>query len=204
MTNPLYHIEHTYQSAVPSAWIKHLNAWRQIHKRLQFLGFNQQHFGSISMRQPGEPNHFIMSGKHTGKEEFLAGDHYALVNHCEVENARIQSQGKTEPAASAIVHGLLYQQSSDIQSVIEVKSIDIWSNNAYLQLPMTSDSVAEFSEAHLANVKTLFKETSVEIKRIFLEGNCEGKIYAFARSPFEASMVLMDYLVRVLELRDDG
>lgn len=199
-----FSLEFTEADVIEPAWIVQFNSWRHIHHRLQLIGqlpnrYEGYGFGNISMRQPGEPDNFIITGTQTSGAEFLTTDDFALVSFCDPANNRIKATGKTRPSSEAMTHGQLYQLSPDIHCIVHAHCPEIWQARDALSLPTTGADIPYGTPLMAAEVERLFRETNVGRKRIFAMAGHEDGIVGFGRNFFEASIVLIDHLVKALE-----
>jgi ribulose-5-phosphate 4-epimerase/fuculose-1-phosphate aldolase len=199
-----FSLEFTDANVIQPAWILQFNAWRHIHHRLQLIGqmsdrYQGYGFGNISMRQPGEPENFIITGTQTSGRVFLTPDDFALVTYCDPSHNKIIASGKTKPSSEAMTHGQLYQLNQEIHCIVHAHCPEIWTNRDTLEIPTTRPDVPYGTPLMALEVERLFEQTDVKRKRIFAMAGHEDGIVGFGRNFFEASIVLIDYLVKAIE-----
>jgi ribulose-5-phosphate 4-epimerase/fuculose-1-phosphate aldolase len=200
-----FSLDFTEASVIEPSWILQFNAWRHIHHRLQLIGqmanrYQGYGYGNISMRQPGEPDNFIITGTQTSGLAFLTPEDFALVSFCDPARNKIIASGKTKPSSEAMTHGQLYQLSNDIHCIVHAHCPEIWNARETLELPTTSAEVPYGTPLMAQEVERLFHQTDVGRKRIFAMAGHEDGIVGFGRNFFEASIVLVDYLVKAITI----
>jgi len=106
----------------------------------------------------------------------------------------VTAEGPIHPSSESLIHGALYSADKFSQSVIHVRSTDIWCHAERLGIPFTDSSV-EHGTSEIANeIYRLFRDTSVRNQGIFVLGGYEDGVVSFGKTVEEAGMILFHWL----------
>lgn len=179
--------------ALPLRFMKELNQWRAILYNLKLIGAyeNDIGYGNISQRF-GDSDHFIISGSGTGILETLTADHYAMVTRIEIDRNRLLCKGPVIASSESMSHGVLYQESSDINGVIHVHHKFLWQKLLH-KVPTTDEGAAYGTPEMAYEIMRLIKESDLmEKKIIVMHGHVDG-IFTFGNTLNEAGEILLEY-----------
>jgi len=178
---------------IPIAQLTEIIKWRDLLHNLGLIGVydNGIGFGNISIRDKG--NTFIISGSATGGLKTLNENHFVIVNEYDLADNRITCSGPIQASSESLSHAVLYECSSEVNSVIHIHNLSLWKQLLY-KVPTTSET-ALFGTPELAyEIKRVFNETKVCHENIIaLAGHEEGFI-SFGKTLDEAGTILLEKL----------
>lgn len=189
---------------LPIEALHEINAWRKILCLFRFMGQDPARYGgfcygNISQRLLSydlseNQSQFIISGLQTGDQPELNENHYATVTGCYAEQNLVTAEGPIHPSAESLTHGALYSMDKFLQSVIHVRSSDIWCHAQRLGIPFTDSSVGHGTSEIVNEIFRLFRDTPVRNQGIFVMGGCEDGVISFGKTVEEAGMILFHWL----------
>lgn len=142
--------------APPADWLRELDAWRELFRRLGLLGQDPRRyegygFGNLSRRRPGTGDHsFVISATQTGGKPRLAPADYVLVLECDPARNRVRATGASRPSSEALSHAVIYQTCAAINWVMHLHSPEIFHAAPRLGLPGT-DPAASYGSVEMAS-----------------------------------------------------
>ncbi|MDT8441390.1 MAG: class II aldolase/adducin family protein [Desulfuromonadales bacterium] len=151
--------------APPAGWLRELDAWRELFRRLGLLGQDPRRydgfgFGNLSRRRPDADDHsFVISATQTGGLPRLTPADYVLVETCDPARNRVRATGMSRPSSEALSHAVVYQTCAAIDWVMHLHSPDIFRAGARLGLPGTDPAAAYGSVAMAAEIRGLVSQT---------------------------------------------
>jgi ribulose-5-phosphate 4-epimerase/fuculose-1-phosphate aldolase len=201
-----FRLEYTPSPALDAAEVADLSHWRDVLYRHALIGadparYGGYGFGNLSRRiapLDAPPNHraFLISGTQTGELAWLTGDHYAVVTACFPDENRCVAHGPIRPSSESLTHGTVYDLDAAVQWVLHAHSPAIWRAAARLALPTTRADVPYGTPEMAQEVRRLFAESDVAVRRIFSMGGHEDGIVSFGATAQEAADVLLATLRR--------
>jgi len=173
--------------------IAEINAWRDNLYKQGLIGAypNGVGFGNISIRI----NHssFLITGSATGNLKKLNENHYVQVNEYDFMKNSLTCTGPIEASSESLSHAVIYECSPDINAVIHIHNMGIW--NKYINKIPTTKTNVSYGTPEMANeIKRLFKETNVGIKKNIIMGGHQEGVITFGRSLDEAGRILLNML----------
>jgi len=142
-----YSLDFQHKSMCPNdQTLRDMNTCRSVMIANGLLGQDESRyggygFGNISARNPESNKTFLITGSQTGHELSLSNANLSCITGINVEQNTLCAYGETEPSSESMTHGVLYQQSDQIQAVVHVHSPDIWRNAAVLNLASTAKEI---------------------------------------------------------------
>jgi ribulose-5-phosphate 4-epimerase/fuculose-1-phosphate aldolase len=204
-----FDLDYTPAPAPDAADLAEINHWRDVLYARRLIGQDPQRYGgygygNISRRLPpfdAPPTlrRFVISGTQTGNLSELAPEHYAVVVVCEPDSNHIVAEGPIRPSSESLTHGTVYDLDADLRWVLHVHSPEIWTHARSLGLPVTDPAVPYGCPEMAAEVRRLFAETDVAMRRVFAMGGHEDGIVAFGKTPEAAADALLTCLDRATQ-----
>lgn len=170
-----------------------INAWRDNLYKHGLIGAysNGVGFGNISIRF--NSNSFLITGSATGNLKKLNENHYVLVNEYDLLQNNLTCTGPIKASSESLSHAVIYECSPDTNAVVHIHNIEMW-NKLIHKFPTTKANVL-YGTPDMANeIKRLFKETDVGIKKNIIMGGHKEGVITFGRSLDEAGRILLNML----------
>lgn len=177
---------------IPDKLFTPLNYWRNFLHNKGWIGSYPDGigFGNISIRLPGTDQFFI-SGSATGGLEYLAKEHYALVEKCDPEKNVIWCQGLIQASAESMSHYMIYKTIPAAMAVVHIHNKPLW--DKYLdQLPTTAKEVSYGTPEMAYEIERVLKSNGMGIKRAIVMGGHEEGIISFGNTVEEAVKAMLE------------
>lgn len=172
--------------------IEEINSWRDRLYNYGLIGAyaNGIGFGNISIRS--DNNTFIITGSATGILEKLNENHYVKVNEYDFSQNSLTCMGPIKASSESLTHAVIYESSPETQAVIHIHNLNMWEK--YIHKEPTTRSNVSYGTPEMAHeIKRLFKETDVALKKFIVMAGHEEGIIVFGSSLDEAGKVLIDH-----------
>jgi len=156
-------------------------------------------FGNISIRVTKSNNTFLITGSQTGHKHSLSNKCLSCITHIDVEQNSLCAHGVLKPSSESMTHGVLYQQSDQIQAVVHVHSPDIWRHAEALNLASTPKEIPYGTPEMAYAVQQLSSELmlgQVALPILFVMKGHEDGIVAAGTSLVQCTNILLDALQR--------
>lgn len=180
----------------PSAESIHaLNIYRQHLHSLGLIGHSPElnvDFGNISIRCP-VPARMIISGTQTGHLPRLSTEQYSIVTEADIEQNRVEYQGKIKPSSETLTHAAIYDLSLQINAVIHVHAQSQWECLLY-KIPTTVSDVAYGTPEMAREFQRLYRETELGEKGIAAMHGHTGGIISFGKDLEQAEQRLLKHV----------
>ena len=186
-----------------------LAAWREILAGTGLIGqelglYGGFGYGNISGRvgPPSAPKgrrSFLITGTQTSGKRCVSLADFCVVDHFDDRHNRATSFGPVLPSSESLTHGAVYDLGSQIRVVFHGHSPTIWRRAEQLRIPTTSPSVPYGSPEMAAEVRRLYRSSSLAERKIFSMGGHEDGIVVFGRTPDEAGQILLGTLAKAYE-----
>ena len=172
--------------------IEEINSWRDRLYNRGLIGAypNGIGFGNISIRS--DNNTFIITGSATGILEKLNKDHYVKVNEYDFLQNSLTCTGPIKASSESLTHAVIYENSPETQAVIHIHNLNMWEKYIHKE-PTTRSNVSYGTLEMACEIKRLFKETDVALKKFIVMAGHEEGILVFGSSLDEAGKVLFDH-----------
>jgi len=207
-----FRAEHTHCPLDPRRYSElacSLAAWREILAGTGLIGqepglYGGFGYGNISGRvgPPSAPRgrrSFLITGTQTsGKRCVDLGD-FCVVERFDDRLNRATSSGLVLPSSESLTHGAVYDLGSHIRVVFHGHSPTIWRRAKELRIPTTSPSVPYGTPEMAAEVRRLYRSSSLPECKVFSMGGHEDGIVVFGRTPDEAGQILLRTLAKGYE-----
>lgn len=177
---------------IPVATVQALNLWRDRLYAQNLIGqyANGIGFGNLSIRDPQNPNHILITGTQTGHLPQLSSQHYTRVTHWNLAQNQLACCGPMPASSESLTHASLYQALPEIQAIIHVHDAGTW-KDLMDQVPTTGRDVPYGTPDMALEMERLLRETDVRSRKILvMAGHAEG-IISFGQDLTEAYDVLM-------------
>jgi len=210
------HCESGLDSRVLGDAVCALVAWREIMAHTLLVGQNPKlydgaGYGNVSIRT-GAPSagfgrrQFLITGTQTSGNRCITLDDFCIIEEYDSRRNWVRSRGRIKPSSETMTHGTIYDLSASVRVVLHAHTPVIWRRREQLRLPTTDAGVAYGTPEMAAEVRRLYRSTSLAESRVFAMGGHEDGIVAFGRSPAEAGQVLLGTLARAyaLQCKDQG
>ncbi|MFT5718996.1 MAG: hypothetical protein ACJAWS_000844 [Oleiphilaceae bacterium] len=193
---------------VNNCTLNNINACRAVMIEQGLLGQDDQRyggygFGNISTRSEQPNNTFLITGSQTGHKHVLSNACLANITQIDIERNKLCAYGEVKPSSESMTHGVLYQQSNQIQAVVHVHSPDIWRDAENLNLALTPKEIPygtpemAFAVQQLC-AKLMLGKTPLPILFV-MKGHQDGVVAAGA-SLVQCTHALLDALQRSKQL----
>jgi ribulose-5-phosphate 4-epimerase/fuculose-1-phosphate aldolase len=172
--------------------IEEINSWRDRLYNYGLIGAyaNGIGFGNISIRS--DNNTFIITGSATGILEKLNENHYVKVNEYDFSQNSLTCMGPIKASSESLTHAVIYESSPETQAVIHIHNLNMWEK--YIHKEPTTRSNVSYGTPEMAHeIKRLFKETDIALKKFIVMAGHEEGIIVFGSSLDEAGKVLIDH-----------
>jgi hypothetical protein len=84
-------------------------------------------YGNISLRvMPDDSAGFVITATQTGHLPELDRQHFALVEHFDLQRNQVYSHGAAEASSESMTHAAIYQLNHGIRAVVHVHSRELW------------------------------------------------------------------------------
>jgi len=172
--------------------IEEINSWRDRLYNRGLIGAypNGIGFGNISIRS--DNNTFIITGSATGILEKLNENHYVKVNEYDFLQNSLTCTGPIKASSESLTHAVIYENSPETQAVIHIHNLNMWEKYIHKE-PTTRSNVSYGTLEMACEIKRLFKETDVALKKFIVMAGHEEGILVFGSSLDEAGKVLFDH-----------
>ena len=163
-----------------------LNKYRRKLLRFGTIGIdaNGVGFGNLSVRD-GATSHFYITGSGTGKLLELTPVDCARVVAYDFARNWLQCEGLTVASSESLTHAAIYESDPTTCAVIHCHDTKLWT--ALLHKVPTTPEKVEYGTPEMAYaVRSLFDNTDVRKKKIFVMAGHEGGVVAFGRDPRSA------------------
>jgi ribulose-5-phosphate 4-epimerase/fuculose-1-phosphate aldolase len=158
-----------------------LNEYRRKLLRLGTIGTDRNGvgFGNLSVRN-GVTSHFYITGSGTGKlSELMPADCARVVAYDFARNW-LQCEGVTVASSESLTHAAVYESDPLTCAIIHCHDMKLWT--ALLHKVPTTPKKVEYGTPEMAYaVRSLFDNTDVRKKKIFVMAGHEGGVVAFGR-----------------------
>jgi methylthioribose-1-phosphate isomerase len=177
--------------------IENLNDWRNRLYDFGLIGVYEDGigFGNISIRL-GPSNQFVISGTQTGGIPRLHEQHYTHVIDFSLEKNSISCKGPIQASSESLTHAVLYRLSPEINTVIHVHHRNLW-DRILNQVPTTARDIPYGTPEMALEVKRLFENSDLKVKKIFVMAGHEEGVVTFGKDLAEAANILFFYLHRL-------
>ena len=163
--------------------------WRDQMHALGLIGVYESDgigYGNISQKVP---EGMLISGTQTGHLSQLNTDQYSLVTDYDIAANSLHCRGLVKASAESLTHLAFYEADPNITGVIHIHSLEMW-ERLMNQVPTSSKAVPYGTPGMAAEIKRLFKESTLpEVKLMVMGGHKEGLI-AFGRDLEEAATII--------------
>ncbi len=187
-------------SALPDwAQVDDIQAWFVRCRELDLIGqhpdrYEGAAYGNISQRAE---DGFLITGTQTGGKPRLEKTDICWVQHIDLQNNRLKSNGPIEPSSESMTHDQVYQHVPEANFVIHVHNKPLWQQAKKLGLAMTSP-MAEYGTPEMAHeVERLLKDPALAQAGAFSMGGHEDGIVVFGRDAVQAGTRLEALVARV-------
>ncbi len=169
--------------------IEEINLYRKRLHQLGLIGVyeNGVGFGNISMRL--ESNYFLITGSATGHLPALEREHFAIVEHFDIEKNYVRCKGLTRASSESMSHAVIYQEQPEVGSIIHGHHQALW-QKLLTKYPSTSKSVPYGTPEMAKEIIALIRQGGHPVSGIFaMAGHSQG-IIAYAGN-FESCLKLI-------------
>jgi L-ribulose-5-phosphate 4-epimerase len=183
-----------------------LDAWRSVLFTLGGIGQSTARYGGIgygnaSVRVrpstgPRGARPFLITASQTGAHARVTLRELVLVSRWSMERFTLESAGEALPSSEALTHAAIYDAAPAVRAVLHVHMAEIASRARVLRLPMTTEHAAYGTREMADEVHRLFRETPVDVTRVFAMSGHEDGVVAIGRTLDEAGEALVRVLVR--------
>jgi L-ribulose-5-phosphate 4-epimerase len=187
-----------------------LDAWRSVVVALGGIGQSPARYGGVgfgNMSARVRPTTgargarpFLVTASQTGLQARLTLHDLALVTHWSMDAFAIDSTGDALPSSEALTHAAIYDASPSVRAVVHVHMPEIATRARDLRLPSTLEHAAYGTREMVDEVHRLFRETSVDVKRVFVMAGHEDGVVAIGPSLDAAVLVLVATLAHARAL----
>jgi len=156
-------------------------------------------FGNISSRSTESNTVFLITGSQTGHKHSLSNASLSCITDINIEQNSLRAYGEIVPSSESMTHGVLYQQSDQIQAVVHVHSPDIWRYGEALDLASTSEDIPYGTPEMAYAVQQLSSElmlSKVPLPILFVMKGHEDGVVAAGSSLAQCAHILLDTLQR--------
>jgi len=156
-------------------------------------------FGNISCRSAEPASTFLITGSQTGHIKSLSNTSLSCITDINIEQNTLRAYGEIEPSSESMTHGVLYQQSDQIQAVVHVHSPDIWRNAEALNIASTAKEIPYGTPEMACAVQQLSSELMLgkaPLPILFVMKGHEDGIVAAGSSLAQCTHILLDTLQR--------
>ncbi|MCH9647525.1 MAG: class II aldolase/adducin family protein [Deltaproteobacteria bacterium] len=193
-----------------------LIAWREILAKTGLVGQRKDRYGgfgygNVSGRvgPPGMPRgqrSFLITGTQTSGKECVSLGDFCVVKSYDDSRNEAQSFGPALPSSESLTHGAIYDLGPQIRFVLHGHTPTIWRRARELRIPTSEPKVAYGTPQMAAEVRRLYRSTSLAETKILAMGGHEDGVIVFGHSAEEAGQILLAYLARAFETdcRADG
>jgi len=184
--------------------LRDINVCRSVMKNKGLLGqddgrYGGYGFGNISIRATESNKTFLITGSQTGHKHSLSNASLSCITLIDIEQNSLCAHGEVEPSSESMTHGVLYQQSDQIQAVVHVHSPDIWRYAEALNLASTSKDIPYGTPEMAYAVQQLSSELMLgkaALPMLFVMKGHEDGIVAAGSSLVQCTNILLDALQR--------
>jgi ribulose-5-phosphate 4-epimerase/fuculose-1-phosphate aldolase len=187
-----------------------LSAWREILAGTGLIGqepglYGGFGYGNISGRV-GPPSasrgrrSFLITGTQTSGKRCVSLADFCVVERFDDRRNHAVSFGPVMPSSESLTHGAVYDLGSHIRFVFHGHSPTIWRRAEALRIPASSPSVAYGTPEMAAEVRRLYRSSSLPERQVFAMGGHEDGIVVFGRTPDEAGQILLGTLAKAYEV----
>jgi len=181
--------------------VRALDAWRSVVRDVGGIGQNPARydgvgFGNASVRVgPRTASRgsraFLITASQTGALARVALDSVALVVRWSFRDFALESEGPLPPSSEALTHATVYDAAPNARAVLHGHLPEVFRAARALRLP-TTDGRAAYGTPEMADeVARLFRETTLEVGRVFVMGGHEDGVVAFGPSLDDAGASLV-------------
>ncbi len=173
--------------------IASLNRWRKKLHELKLIGVypNGIGYGNVSVRQG--PIGFLITGSATGHLENLTGAHFTRVTKYSFEDNTVTCEGPVQASSESLTHAAVYESAAGVNAVIHVHCGVLW-RRLHGSVPTSLPSVEYGTPGMALEIRRLFAETDLGVRRILVMGGHEEGIITFGSDLDDAGMLLLEYL----------
>ncbi len=177
---------------IPAESIQMLNLWRDRLYAQNLIGQYEDNgisFGNLSIRDPQNSHHILISGTQTGYLPQLDPQHYTRVTGWDLAQNQLTCCGPVQASSESLTHASLYQALPEIQAIIHVHDYPQWE---YLmdEVPTTGRDVPYGTPEMALEMERLIRETEVRSRKILVMAGHEEGIISFGKDLAEAYDVL--------------
>lgn len=173
--------------------ILEISTWRNMLHKLGLIGAYNDGvgYGNISIRSINQS--FLITGSATGGLNKLTENHYTMVNEYDLMQNNLTCTGPIKASSESLSHAVIYECSPGTNAVIHIHNIEMWKKYIH-KVPTTKKNIL-YGTPEMANeIKRLFKETNVELKKIIVMGGHKEGIITFGKTLGEAGEILLEKL----------
>lgn len=178
--------------ALDNAEIEILNRWRRPLYDAGLIGHYAEHgigFGNLSVRAAAE-GQFIISGSQTGHLPEPGAEHYALVEHYDIDRNQVFSIGASEASSEALTHAAIYELDPEIGAVVHVHSEEMWAGLKG-SAATTAAEVAFGTPAMAREFRRLWRETDFKETGIAVMAGHESGLVSTGSNLQEAALRIL-------------
>ena len=171
-----------------------LNPWRDKLYQLGLIGEyeNGIGFGNLSIRNPKNPQQFIITGTHTGSLATLSEQHYTTVTDFNWQENWVTCCGSIQASSEALTHGAIYVADPEINAVIHVHHGELW-RKLMDKVPTTHRNCAYGTPEMAQEIIRLCKNNQLKNTKIIVMSGHEEGIISFGKNLDEAGEILLNY-----------
>lgn len=186
----------------PPAIMAELNGWRALLRRLGVIAqeadrYEGYGFGSVSFRDPENPEQFYISASQTGGLPSLDDEQMVLVTRCNPARSWVDATGYQPPSSETLIHGMLYQADPRLHWVVHGHCAELWQHYKELNLLCTAPGVADASAA-MGDAAVELLQLNQSRPFAFVTLGQEDGVFACGATIRDVSNLLVNLLARAL------
>ncbi|MFC3152501.1 class II aldolase/adducin family protein [Litoribrevibacter euphylliae] len=191
----------TLDRPVNASVLSELMVWRDLSRRLQWLGQDPQRYGglgygNISARESSQQ--FIISASQTSGVITAEPQHFARVLVSDLEQNHIDSEGMLPPSSESMTHAALYQCSDQVSWILHSHCPEIWQHSEALGLAATAAEVPYGTPEMAEAVQQLYRDQANPSQGIFVMKGHQDGVVSYGSTAKQAISTMLDCYGRAL------